>query len=163
MRTTIHTFKGATFGNKLADGTPLCEMMLWKVLLADSCGRKWIGNGAALAKAAEDYADANNDFRDHLESHADSLSRRVEVPGDIFRDALMVQVSLDPPDVPPPPTGARVLPAEIARLEEFLADVGIEQRKQVVVRFKGAHLVRRRDDPALKGVAVLIILSKMIC
>ena len=75
----------------------------------------------------------------------------------------MAQVSLDPPDVPPPPTGARALPAEIAMLEEFLDDVGIAQRKQVVVRFKGAHLRLPRDDPALKGVAVLIILSKMIC
>ena len=128
-----------------ADGTPLCDKMLWKVL---------------LAKAAEDYADANKEFRDLLESHADSLLARVEVPGDIFRDALMVQVSLDPPDGPPPPTGARVLPAEIAILEEFLDDVGITQRKHAkfVVRFKGAHQVLRRDDPALKGVAVLIIL-----
>ena len=163
LRTTIQTFKGATFGNKLADGTPLCEMMLWKVFLADSCGRKWIGNGAALSKAAEDYADAKNEFRDLLESRADSLSRRVEVAGDIFRDALMVQASLDPPDVPPPPTGAGALPAEIAMLEAFLDDVGIAQRQQVVGRFKGVHQLLRRDDPALKGVAVLIILSKMIC
>jgi hypothetical protein len=35
-------------------------------------------------------------------------------------------------------------------LEGFLDDVGIAQRKQVVVRFKGAHLVLLRDDPALK-------------
>ena len=60
---------------------------------------------------------------------------------------------LDPPSGVPPP---HVLPAaEISRLGEFLDDVPVARRKQVLGKFHGVHLVRGRDDPTLQGALLV--------
>ena len=136
LRTIIQNFRGESFGHKLLDGTSLSEKMDYKVLQADSCDRNWTGNAAALARATEDLAVARNDFRVALELQVDSVP-----PG------------LDPPSGIPPP---HVLPAaEISRLGEFLDDVPVARRRQVLGRFQGVHLVRRRDDPRLEGALLV--------
>ena len=136
LRTIIQNFRGESFGHKLLDGTSLSEKMDYKVLQADSCDRNWTGNAAALARATEDLAVARNDFRVALELQVDSVP-----PG------------LDPPSGVPPP---HVLPAaEILRLGEFLDDVPVARRRQVLGRFQGVHLVRRRDDPRLEGALLV--------
>ena len=147
--TTLQTFNGATFGHKLADGTPLCETMRYKVLLADSCDRDWMGNAATLAKATEDVSVASKAFRDHLEHQVDLVPPE-PFPGDVYRDALKIQVALKPPV--PPPQGSRVLPAEMVALQDFLEDVDLSVRKKVVNQFAGVHLHLPRGDPELTGV-----------
>ena len=139
LRTIIQNFRGESFGHKLLDGTSLSEKMDYKVLQADSCDRNWTGNAAAMAKATEDLLVARNEFREALELQVDSVP-----PG------------LDPPSGVPPP---HVLPAaEIARLGElgeFLDDVPVARRKQVLGKFHGVHLVRGRDDPTLHGALLV--------
>ena len=127
LRTTLQTFKGATFGNKLADGTPLCEMMHYKVLQADSCSRDWIAEDQSVESVPPE-----------------------PFPGDIFRDASSVQVALEPPV--PPPQGSHVLLAEMGVLEDFLEDIGLSVRKKVVEQFAGAHLHLPFGHPELTGV-----------
>ena len=148
LRTTLQTFNGATFGHKLADGTPLCETMRYKVLLADSCDRDWMGNAATLAKATEDLSVASDAFRDHLEHQVDLVAELL--PGDLYRDALKIQVALEPPV--PPPQGSRVLPADMVALQDFLEDVDLSVRKKVVNQFAGVHLHHPRGHPELTGV-----------
>ena len=108
-----------------------------------------MGNAAGLATATEDLSGVTNAFRVHLERQVDSVPPEPFL-GDVYRDALKIQVALEPPV--PPPQGSHVLPAEMEQLEDFLEDVDLSVRKKVVNQFAGVHLHHPRGHPELTGV-----------